>query len=469
MAPAPTGERGRSPTKVQQSPSSSRSSGGSPSSLVMARGRSRIRKLSDDSDPFSEENLRRRGYHSLKSFDQTFHVEKRWKLVREMGSGAYGVVISAADEISGETVAIKMVTRIFAKTSLAKRALRELTLLRHFSNHENITGLIDVDGIAESFNEMYLFMEACYTLIDLCAARSLALRPADLHQIIKSGQTLTNEHVQYFTYQILRGMKYVHSASVVHRDLKPGNLLVNSDCDTELQVAYSRSFSLDGPYLRARSEHYELATPHFSNIVTSRLAMLNKILEVLGTPSNDVLKRIASERAQAYVRSLPIRRKVSFKKLILMPITKVVSLILSILAKALAHPWLAAYHDVNDEPSCPTKFDRWREIEELETIEQFRAALWAEINDYRREYELPSVLSEEGILPPQNEDLGPEAIRERLHSTSTSPVNERSSVDGRARPRTRDPLVSYARRTSVYSARIATRSSSVTQTASLLL
>lgn len=36
----------------------------------------------------------RSGYHSLKSFDQTFHLEKRWKLVREMGSGAYGVVMS---------------------------------------------------------------------------------------------------------------------------------------------------------------------------------------------------------------------------------------------------------------------------------------------------------------------------------------------------------------------------------------
>jgi mitogen-activated protein kinase 7 len=61
---------------------------------------------------------------------------------------------SAADDISGETVAIKMVTRVFDKVQLAKRALREITLLRHFSNHENITGLIDVDAISPDFNEM---------------------------------------------------------------------------------------------------------------------------------------------------------------------------------------------------------------------------------------------------------------------------------------------------------------------------
>ena len=61
---------------------------------------------------------------------------------------------SAADEISGETVAIKMVTRVFDKVQLAKRALREITLLRHFSNHENITGLIDLDAISPNFNEM---------------------------------------------------------------------------------------------------------------------------------------------------------------------------------------------------------------------------------------------------------------------------------------------------------------------------
>jgi serine/threonine protein kinase len=55
-----------------------------------------------------------------------------------------GTLSSAVDEISGEPVAIKMITRVTQKIQLAKRALRELTLLRHFS-HENITGLIDVD------------------------------------------------------------------------------------------------------------------------------------------------------------------------------------------------------------------------------------------------------------------------------------------------------------------------------------
>ena len=110
-------------TKPQEPPSSPHSSEGSPSSLIVARGRSRVRRISSDADPFAEENLRKRyvsgcytffairylnaaalplllllfsrsGYHSIKSFDQTFHLEKRWKLVREMGSGAYGVVMS---------------------------------------------------------------------------------------------------------------------------------------------------------------------------------------------------------------------------------------------------------------------------------------------------------------------------------------------------------------------------------------
>jgi serine/threonine protein kinase len=56
----------------------------------------------------------------------------------ELGQGAYGLVVSAQDEISGETIAIKMITRVLDKVVLARRALREITLLRHFASHENV-------------------------------------------------------------------------------------------------------------------------------------------------------------------------------------------------------------------------------------------------------------------------------------------------------------------------------------------
>ena len=63
---------------------------------------------------------------------------------------------------------------------------------------------------------------------------------------IRSGQPLSDAHFQSFIYQTLCGLKYIHSASVLHRDLKPGNLLVNADCELKIcDFGLARGFETD--------------------------------------------------------------------------------------------------------------------------------------------------------------------------------------------------------------------------------
>ncbi|KAF8605898.1 kinase-like protein [Ceratobasidium sp. AG-I] len=395
---------------------SSKSTSGSRTTVSSGSGGSRGRTLTRNQDPLSPANLEKRGYHTFTTMGRKFHVEKRWKFVRELGQGAYGFVVSAQDQISGETVAIKLVTRLFEKTQLSKRALREVSLLRHFANHENITGLIDMDVIAPDFNEIYLFMEPM---------------EADLHQIVRSGQPLSNAHVQYFLYQILRAMKYVHTAGVIHRDLKPGNLLVNADCELKIcDFGLSRGFDFDtapgedgagfmteyvatrwyrAPEIMLSFRKYSTAIDMWSIgcILGELLGMkpmfkgkdyvdqLNIIIDVLGTPDEETLQRIGSVKAQAYIRSLPVKEAKPFKSLF----PQAEDLALDLLSKlvtfdpakrltvleALKHPYLEAYHDEDDEPECETKYDHWKEIEKLETTDQFRTAIWNEVEEFRRE------------------------------------------------------------------------------------
>jgi serine/threonine protein kinase len=56
----------------------------------------------------------------------------------------------------------------------------------------------------------------------------------DLGQVIKSNESLSEDHIKFFFYQLLRGLKYIHSAGVCHRDLQPKKLLMNSDYDLRI-------------------------------------------------------------------------------------------------------------------------------------------------------------------------------------------------------------------------------------------
>jgi len=128
-------------------------------------------------------------------------------------------VVSAVDRVTSQKVAIKKCPNIFEDPLDAKRIAREIRLLRHF-NHPNIIRILDLaPPSTPDFNDVYIVAE---------------LMDTDLHRVIYSGQRLTDEHVQFFLYQMFCGLKYIHSANVIHRDLKPSNILLNENCDLKI-------------------------------------------------------------------------------------------------------------------------------------------------------------------------------------------------------------------------------------------
>ena len=72
-----------------------------------------------------------------------FTVHSKYKLLRAIGHGAYGIVCSAESTQTKEFVAIKKITNLFNNPVETKRAIREVQLLRKL-RHENILGLIDL-------------------------------------------------------------------------------------------------------------------------------------------------------------------------------------------------------------------------------------------------------------------------------------------------------------------------------------
>merc|ERR1719387_2102771 len=171
------------------------------------------------------------------------------------------------------------------------------------------------------------------------------LMETDLHRVIYSKQVLNDEHTQYFTYQILRGLLYLHSANVVHRDLKPSNILVNKNCDLKIcDFGLARGLGVDeedatltdyvvtrwyrAPEVVLLASEYTKSIDVWSvgcilceligrkPIFTGKdhLDQIKKILSVLGTPSEDDLKWLpARSPARAFIKKVPVSTKQDWK------------------------------------------------------------------------------------------------------------------------------------------------------------
>ncbi|KAJ2717324.1 mitogen activated protein kinase [Coemansia spiralis] len=339
-------------------------------------------------------------------------LDGAYRIVRDIGQGAYGLVCEAEHIDTGQHVAIKKVSRVGEKEVLAKRSLREIKLMRHFSGHENIISLLDIDvAYSPDFNEIYLIQE---------------LMEADLQLIIRSGQPLTDSHYQYFLYQVCHGLKYIHSAGVLHRDLKPSNLLVNANCSLRIcdfglarglaetpegnigfMTEYVATRWYRAPEIMLSFLSYTKAIDIWSvGCIFAELLggkplfkgrdyvdQLNQILQILGTPDDATLSRIGSERAQMYIRSLPFMPKVPWARIFPSATPPALDLLEKLLDfdpstritvdEVLAHPYLKVYHNPGAEVACSVACDM--SFEAVTSMPDVKRMIIDEVIDFKHQ------------------------------------------------------------------------------------
>lgn len=141
---------------------------------------------------------------------------RKFEIEGVVGHGAYGIVWKARDKNTGKIVALKKIFRAFQNETDAQRTFREVMFLQQL-HHVNIVKLLNVLK-AENEEDIYLVFEYLDT---------------DLNRVIQSG-VLEDLQIRYIMYQIFSAVLYMHSGGVIHRDLKPGNILLNAECQVKI-------------------------------------------------------------------------------------------------------------------------------------------------------------------------------------------------------------------------------------------
>jgi cyclin-dependent kinase 7 len=138
---------------------------------------------------------------------------KKYEKISFLGEGQFAMVYKARNIETDDIVAVKKIklgSKEEARDGINRTALREIKLLQELS-HENVIGLLDVFGHKSNVSLVFEFIDT------------------DLEIIIKDQKiVLTPGNIKSYLIQTLKGLEYLHRSWIMHRDLKPNNLLVNS-------------------------------------------------------------------------------------------------------------------------------------------------------------------------------------------------------------------------------------------------
>lgn len=151
----------------------------------------------------------------------------KYEKLEKIGEGTYGTVFKAKHKDTLEIVALKRVRLDEDDEGIPSSALREICLLKELK-HKNIVRLYDV---MHSEKKLTIVFEYC---------------DQDLKKYFDSCQGEIEPHVvKSFMYQLLRGLAFCHEKHILHRDLKPQNLLINKTGELKLaDFGLARAFGI---------------------------------------------------------------------------------------------------------------------------------------------------------------------------------------------------------------------------------
>ncbi|GLV43703.1 Cyclin-dependent kinase 2 [Carabus blaptoides fortunei] len=218
--------------------------------------------------------------------------------VEKIGEGTYGVVYKAKDKISGKYVALKKIRIETDTEGVPSTAIREISVLKGL-NHPAVVQLLDIVVV-----EKKLFLVFEYLNMDL------------KEFLDASTVKLEDDLVKSFLKQLLEGIAYCHTHRILHRDLKPQNLLIDREGHIKLaDFGLARLFSIPlrtythevvtlwyrAPELLLGSKFYTMAIDLwsigciFAEMITKRplfhgdseIDQLFRIFRIMGTPDDE--------------------------------------------------------------------------------------------------------------------------------------------------------------------------------------